>query len=114
MGAPEAKYEDLYGSEYLSPDDLKAGQTVETTFTGYEVRELFCRGKKNLRCTMTAKGAKKRVCINKTSAKALARAWGKDFAGWIEKPVTIRRGMVNKKTAILVTPKGEEIQGDDE
>jgi len=111
---PEDVYQDLYGSEYLSPDDLKPGQKVEATFTSYEVRELFCKGKKNYRCTMTAENRKKRVCINKTSAKAMARAWGKDFSNWLNKPVTIMRSEVNRKQAIIVTPKGEEIQGDDE
>jgi len=110
----EARYEDIYSSEYLSPVDLQPGQSVDATFVGYDVRELYCKGQYNIRCTMTVKGGKKRICINKTSARALARAWGKAFADWINKPVTIRRGMVNKKPAILVAPKGERIEEDGE
>jgi len=110
----EARYDDIYGSQYVSPGDLEPGKSHDATFTGYEVRELFCRGKKNIRCTMTVKGGKKRLCINTTSAKALARVWGKSFEDWLNKPVTIRRGMVNKKPAILVAPKGERIEEDGE
>lgn len=117
MPAPtkiNAKYEDLYGSEYLSPDDLEQGKEIEAEFINYEVRQLFCQGKKNTRLTVAAsvngKATKKRICINKTSAKALARAWGKEFDGWLNKPVTIRRGMVNRKAAILICPAGQATQ----
>jgi len=99
-----AKYEDIYGSEYLSPPDIPADKTIKVTFIACDVRELYCNGQKNVRCVMTVDGAKKKVAINKTSAKVLAKAWGKEFSDWLNKPVIIRRGQVNRREAILVSP----------
>lgn len=112
------RWEDMYGSTYLSPEDLPANKTFEAVFITQKPVKVFCKGKHSLRVVVTAtvngKPSKKPICINKTSAKALSRVWGKDdFNQWLNKPVTIRRGAVNGKPAILIAPVGEADGGDE-
>ena len=109
-----SRYEDLDGSQYLSPEDLKPGEIKTVSFDSFKEEELTCnvggRVNKGVKVVMTVPGAKKKVAINKTSAKALSRAWGKDFKDWVGKPVTIQRGRVNNKPCVLVRPAGMETE----
>ena len=73
-------YQDLYGGEYLNPVDL-SGKVVRVMFTKAEVLELRCQNQKNHKIVLSAKlengtPCKKKVAVNKTSAKQLAVAWG--------------------------------------
>ena len=74
-------YDAMYGSEFLNPLDL-SGKTVRVIFTKAEVLELRCQNQKAHKIVLTAKlengtPCKKKVAVNKTSAKQLAIAWQK-------------------------------------
>lgn len=106
--APLPRYEDVYGSQYVSPDDFHGGKTVTVKIVDLEHLELTCvkggRPQKNMKIVATCDGCKKKLAINKTSAKRLAMAWGKDFTNWIGKSIQVGGGEVNGRPATLVTP----------
>lgn len=102
------RYEDLYGSEYVSPEDYPEGHSVTLKILRHEVIELTCvkagRAVKNMKCVLTCEGSKKKVAVNKTSAKRLAMAWGKEFKSWEGHYITVEGGQVNGRPATLLTP----------
>ena len=107
MGIP--RYEDMYGSTYVSPEDFTVGKEVKAVLAEMEARKVWCPGKgENDRVTfhLVVNGvqSKKRVVVNKTSAKALAAKWGKDYTKWTGKTVTVRRAEVSGRAAVLITP----------
>ena len=103
---PILRYEDVYHSDYLAPDDLQDGQVINAVIADIDVRELRVETMKNIRATLGVtiggKPAKKRVAVNKTSAKGLRRAWGGLFSDWKGHQVTIRRTLI--KAFGVMTP----------
>lgn len=103
-------YENLFGKKYVGPDDLKGKPDVHAEFTSYKVATVFNpnTNEKEVKLTLTVKGGKKEIVLNKTSARALAAVWGKpagtDWSAWLNRPIIIRYGMVNRKPAVLITP----------
>ena len=103
-------FQDLFGKTYVGPDDLKGKPDVRTEFASYKVATVFNpnTNAKEVKLTLTVKGGKKAVVLNKTSARALAAVWGKptgtDWSDWLNRPIIIRYGMVNRKPAVLITP----------
>lgn len=103
------RYEDMYGSTYVSPEDFQSGKEIRAVIAEWDARKVWCPGKgENDRVTLAlsvdGKMSKKRVVVNKTSAKALAAKWGKDFSKWSGKTVLIRRAEVSGRAAVLITP----------
>lgn len=97
-------YEDIYGGQYFSPADLHEG-AVTAKIVNLTYDEIFCKGVgKNSKIILELAGQKKKIVVNKTSAKALAYAWGKDFGAWKGKTVHADGGNVNGKAAVLLTP----------
>lgn len=102
------RYEDVYGSPFFSPVDFNNGQTIRLKIISTSVDELTCvkgnKAVKNLKCVLTCQGEKKKIAVNKTSAKRLAAKWGKEFSGWHGKTIIVGAGEVNGKPATLLTP----------
>lgn len=102
------RYEDLYGSTYVSPEDFPDGKRAKVKITAFEVLELAVykggRAVKNKKVVLTCEGCKKKIAVNKTSAKRLAQAWSKDFTKWPGHFITVEGGEVNGKAATLLTP----------
>lgn len=105
---PLPRYQDVYGSEYVSPDDIPEGKVFRAKILDIEGLELTCikGGKpvKNVKYVLTCEKVKKKIAVNKTSAKRLAMAWGQDGLKWIGQSIEVRSGMVNNKPATLLTP----------
>lgn len=102
-------YEDVYGGQYFSPADLHTGP-VTAKIIDLTYDEIFCKGVgKNSKIILTLAGQKKKIVVNKTSAKALAYAFSKDFAQWKGKTVHADAGNVNGKAAVLLTPIKERV-----
>lgn len=100
---PLPTWDDAYGSPYFSPADFHAG-AVTMTIREVEYRALFCPGSGiNNRVVLLCAGQTKLVAVNKTSAKALGLAFGKEFTLWKGKTISVRGGMVNGKPAVLCT-----------
>lgn len=103
-------YEDMYGGKYVNPEeDLKGKGKIKLKITHVEALELFCPGAgKNYKVVLTCYGAKKKVAVNKTSAKKLHAAWGKDYVKWCNHDIVVEYGVVNGKPAVLCAPvKGD-------
>src|SRR5882757_3936909 len=66
-------YQDMYGGEYIGPDDIAIGQSVTYEFTKVTAREVFVpqMQQKITRAVISLAGQKKLLCVNKTSAKNL-------------------------------------------
>jgi hypothetical protein len=82
-------FEDMYGSNWLSPDDIK--KAFRTTIEAWE-RQTFNKGdgKEKDKMVLTLKGVKKQVVLNKTNALNLATMYGKDPSLWVGKPVLVK------------------------
>jgi hypothetical protein len=82
-------YDDVYGSRFLAATDLKAPVTgiIEKIDS-----EQFVRPGEPTRTKAVAyfKNASKPMVISKTNANTLASAFGKSFANWVGKRVTIK------------------------
>ena len=111
---PKEGYADVYGSEFVAPDDIPRGKKFTLLIAGHNVQMLqgFANGKKLdpkkkvvFTCT-DAKGkpCKAKIAVNKTSAKRLRAAWGEDFDAWVGKSITVETGLVQGKPAVLLTP----------
>lgn len=110
------RYEDIFGSQYLSPDDLKPGEVKTVTISAMDShdewyinnRRQMKDGKPEVKVILEIAGAKKKIVLNKTSAKALKKAFGEynadNGAGWVGKQVRVSRGMISKKHCVLVHP----------
>jgi hypothetical protein len=87
----EDVFDDIYGSKYLSVADLKDGEprfkvgkvTIE------ELREK--NGTTKRKYVIWFEGVEKGLVINKTNAKKLADAYGKQSAKWPARPA-LQRG----------------------
>lgn len=98
-------YEDIYGGQYFSPADLHEGP-VTAKITALKYDKVFCPkiNKEKQLIILTLAGQKKKICVNKTSAKAMAFAFGKDWQAWVGKTIICNGGQVNGKAAVLLTP----------
>jgi hypothetical protein len=84
-----ASYDDIYGSRFLTADELKKPVTV--TIERVET-ETFNRPGESPRTKAVAyfKGHTKGMVINKTNAGVLADSFGKGFSDWVGQSVTIK------------------------
>lgn len=100
-------WDELYGSEYLSPVDLN-GKRVTVKIVKQERLALSVNGAgaKKPKIVFSCEGCRKKVAMNKTSAKRLALAWGKDFSSYVGRSITIEGGMVMGKPALMLYPAG--------
>src|SRR5262249_50851286 len=82
-------YDDLYGSRFLAATDVK--NPVTATIERID-QEQFTRPGEPTRtkAIIYVKGGKKGIVINKTNASMLAAAFGKNFAAWPNRKITIR------------------------
>jgi hypothetical protein len=87
-------FDDLYGSRFLSATDVKAPVTATIERIDHES---FARPGEPTRVKAVAyfKGGKKGMVINKTNANTLALAFGKKFADWPGKRVTVKAEPTN-------------------
>ena len=77
------EFDNLYGSKYLSAADLKDGEP-RLKIGKVEVAELRDKtGTTRRKYVVFFEGVDKGVVINKTNAKKLAGAYGKQSAKWI-------------------------------
>jgi hypothetical protein len=82
-------FDELYGSKYLSATDLKA--PVTATIDRIDEEEFTRPGERpRKKAVAYFKNASKPMVLNKTNANTLAAAFGKPFAGWVGKRVTLR------------------------
>src|SRR5262245_22561972 len=82
-------FDELYGSKDLSATDLKA--PVDAIIERVDFEEFTRPGEKpRKKAVVYFKNASKPMVLNKTNATTLATAFGKPFAGWIGKRVTVR------------------------
>jgi len=110
-------FQDLYGGDYLNPVDLN-GKKIRVTFTKAEVLELRCQNQKNDKIVLSAalesgQACRKKIAVKKTSAKALAVAWGipnteKGCPEWLGKLAELSHAKVQAfgamKDCILISP----------
>lgn len=107
--AKTPSYQDMYGGKYVNPDDLKGKGRIKLKIIAVEAIELFCPGAgKNWKVVFSCAGAKKKVAVNKTSAKKFVKLWGEDYMKWCHHDITVEHGVVNGKPAVLCSP----IKGD--
>jgi hypothetical protein len=77
------EFDDLYGSRYLSAADLKEGEP-RLKIGKVEVAELRDKtGTTKRKYVVLFEGVDKGLVINKTNAKRLAEAYGKQSTKWI-------------------------------
>jgi hypothetical protein len=82
-------FDDFYGSRFLSASDVKA--PVNATIERIDFEQFTRPGEPTrTKAVVYFKGGKKGMVINKTNANTLAEAFGKKFAGWVEKRVTVK------------------------
>jgi hypothetical protein len=88
----DADYNNMYGTRFLSADDVK--KPIRTTITAVG-REVFDRphGVSEAKATLTFKGLSKPLVCNKTNAENLKESYGKDFSNWVDKPVLVKPEM---------------------
>ena len=88
-GMSEDDFNNMYGTKYLSSDDVR--KSTETVITTIE-REVFDRtdGRSEAKALLHFKAFPKPCVCNKTNALSLAEAYGKNPADWIGKPVIVR------------------------
>jgi hypothetical protein len=85
----EDDFDSLYGSKYLSVADLK-DREPRVTIKSVEVAELRDKvGATKRKYVVWFEGANKALVINRTNAKKLADAYGKQNSNWIGQIVTL-------------------------
>jgi hypothetical protein len=83
MSVTEYDFDDLYGSKYFSVADLKDGEP-RFKIGKVEVAELREKnGATKLKYVTLFEGVEKGLVINKTNARKLAEAYGKQSSKWI-------------------------------
>lgn len=92
----------VYPSPWVSPDDIGRPTTViVTAVTVEEFRQPD--GTKQPKIVLAFKGARKRLPLNKTQAKALAELLGDDAEKWAGRTIILAPGMApNRKATIAV------------
>ena len=104
----------IYQSRYIGIEDLReAGKPVQMKIksVGTEMLESIMLGRRKLNggekgivVFERPAGKKCELILNKTSFRALKKAWGEDASKWIGSTVSVELGTVNGKEACLVTP----------
>lgn len=104
---------EIYASRFIGLRDLKeAGKPVTLKIKTVLVEQLESIVLDGRRIEGGDRGilvfdrpsGKCELILNKTSYRALQRAWGKDPKAWIGSQVTVKLGKVNGKEATLVEP----------
>jgi hypothetical protein len=87
-------FDDLYGSAWLSPDDIK--KPFRTVIESWE-RQTFSTpgGGEKDKYVLTLKDARKPCVLNKTNALNLAGTFGKLPNQWVGKPVLVKVEMTS-------------------
>jgi hypothetical protein len=90
----DGAFEELYGSHWLSPDDIK--KPFRTVIESWE-RQTFSApgGGEKDKMVLTLKDVRKRCVVNKTNALSLASAFGKLPNQWVGKPVLVKVEMTS-------------------
>ena len=80
----------LFPSKYLKAADLQ-GKHVTVTIERINPRESLqmTKGRKEKKPVVYLKGKEKAWVLNKTNAKAIAKAWGTEINNWVGKQVVI-------------------------
>jgi hypothetical protein len=79
----------LYPSDYVAAADLK-GKDVTVTIDRVEKNELqMAGGKKEIKPVLYFTNAKKKLVLNKTNAKAIARLHGSVAENWAGKQIVL-------------------------
>lgn len=104
----------IYQSRFIGLKDVKeAGRAVTLKIRSVSVEELqpimlegkrIEGGEKGILIFDRPVGKKCELILNKTSYRALKRAWGDDPKLWVGSSVSVEQGKVNGKEATLVTP----------
>ena len=83
-GLNEDDFNDMYGTKYLGPDDVKK---PTATMTDAVDKEIFDRpdGRSEAKVLLHFKAFRKPLPCNKTNALNLASAYGKNPADWVGK-----------------------------
>ena len=111
-------FDDMYGSNWLSPDDIK--KPFRTTIEDWE-RQTFKGpngGKEKDKMVLTLKDVKKPAVLNKTNALNLAGKYGKSPNNWVGKPVLVKAEMTSfggkpVKGVRMYPVDPNDMQGDD-
>jgi hypothetical protein len=114
--ADDGGFDDMYGSNWTSPDDIKRPLTAKIKA---QERQTFkgTGGAEKDKLVLTLEGVKKPVVCNKTNALNLATAFGKVPAHWVGKHVTIKAEMTSYagkpvKGVRLYPADPDDMQGD--
>jgi hypothetical protein len=88
-GLNEDDFNDMYGTKYLGPDDVKK---PTATMTDSVDKEIFDRpdGRSEAKVLLHFKAFRKPLPCNKTNALNLASAYGKNPTDWVGKPVLVK------------------------
>ena len=115
-GMNEDDFNNMYGTKYLSSDDV--GKPTETVITAIE-KEVFDRadGRSEAKALLHCKAFSKACVCNKTNGRMLAAGFGKNPADWLGKPVLVRAEMTSfggkPVKGIRVYPVGtDDMKGD--
>src|SRR5215207_195069 len=92
MAIPE--YDDVYGSKYLSAENLDKDCTSEISDVTVETFDRAGEPAKT-KAVLWLDNQARPLVVTKTNAGNLADAFGKPFKGWIGQTVEIRRERVN-------------------
>lgn len=100
----------VYPSPWISPDDIARPTTVIVTAVTVEEFRLP-DGSKQHKIVLAFKGARKRLPLNKTQAKALAGLLGDNAEAWAGRTIILAPAVApNRKATIAVgTPKCEPV-----
>lgn len=115
--ASEDDFNDMYGSNWLSPEDIKKPFT--TIIEAWE-RQTFNGpggGATKDKVVLTLRNIKKLAVLNKTNALNLATEYGKVYDHWIGKPVLVKVEMTQyqgkpTKGVRMYPVNAEDMKGD--
>ena len=84
-----ADYRLMFPNDYLGAHEF-LGKDVTKTVKSVAMEDLRVQGgKKERRPVVTFSDAKKKLVLNKTNAKTVAKLYGTDTKGWIGNPITM-------------------------
>src|SRR5262245_35659338 len=98
------QFDDLYGSKYLSVADLKGGQLRRKIGKVEEAELRDKTGASKWRWILWFEGEEKGLVLNKTNAIALANAFSKDPATWVNQYVELFPVMTSFGEGLRVRP----------
>jgi hypothetical protein len=88
-GMNEDDFNDMYGTKYLGPDDVKKPTTTVIDAVG---KEIFDRpdGRSEAKALLHFRDFRKPLPCNKTNAYNLATDYGRSPAAWVGKQVLVK------------------------